>query len=500
MGRRRRGMSPIVAVIFVTVLAIVAALIIGRTVISNVNEDREIAFAKTALFDEKMKVKFVSVDQIDSNIINVTFCCASGTYKKVEITGQEVNELDIGLVIDRSGSMEQSGWTLNFNEGISPYEFYKNINVPKDDYSSYETFNVNSGTERLAVLLDWDRITGYVGSEGSEFALNLRNPSGTWIFGSNRPNVGGIVDPPDSVGTSDEYFSGISTKPQIVYIENPQEGNWRVKVYGWNLRPRSNPPNSQDVNVSVYIGDSSQIIRNPTIISLDAAKDAAKDFINDKRGNEQMNYVVFGSYGELKQTLTSDQQDLLNAVDDTGKEGGTAIQTGIKTATNNLIQNGRQDSDKLIVVLTDGQNDLGPDIAIQEANNTKNQGIEIFTIGLTGFVDEDMLKEIASYEDYYFYAPDASALGSIFGLVREKIIKKSVSTSLSDKFKIVFYNDTSSYITEISKMEPLVTKTFTFNLNGKITEATYFEVYPVIITDNGKDVIGGLIQTYYFRK
>lgn len=488
-----------IVITLIIILVIVAIGILGSLVYSMVKKNTEKFTIQSELLKEEFEMKKVIIDPTNESLINITFCCASSsltTRKKTKITNEE-KQLDFSLVIDRSGSMRQSGWTLDLEQTLSPVQEYLDLNVPRDDYGSSNTFNVPANTERLAVLLNWERKPGYIGSEGSEFALNLRNPSGTWIFGDNRPGVGGIVDPPTNVAGPDEYFSGISTKPQVVYIENPTQGDWEVKVYGWNLRPNTNRPDDQDVDVSVYFGTSAQIVKDPTIISIDAAKSSSRDFVNNIKDDDYSNYVVFGSYGELKQTLTSNKNDLLSAIDTTGMEGGTAIHTGIQTSANDLINNGRQDVDKIMILLTDGQNDAGPDIVIQEATNAKNQGIIIFTIGLTGFVDSDMLTSVASEPENYYYAPDASALQTIFNQIRDVIREFSTSSMLSEKFKIVFINATTSYTEEITNEEikPFETKKFEFDLTNKITNVIRIEIYPVII-NQGKEIIGALLQAY----
>ncbi len=498
--RGKKALSQIIAVTIIIMLAITSAAIVGRLAFGLIKKNGEIIEIKTELLKEDFRIKKVLINESNYSDIKLTVCCAT---KDVKLTKQEEikeqqKEIDFSLVIDRSGSMRQSGWTLGLQGGAIPIQEYKNLSVPRNGYSNSNTFSVPPGTERLAVSLNWDRKKGYNGSEGSEFALNLINPSGTWIFGTGRPGVGGIVDPPSDVGQGNEYFSGISTKPQIVYVENPNSGDWEVMVYGWNLRPSTNRPPSQEVNVSVFIGDSSEIIRNPTIISIDAAKDASRNFVNNIRAEDYCNYVVFGSYGELKQSITSNKNNLLLAIDDTGMEGGTAIHTGIQTSSNDLINNGRIDTEKIMILLTDGQNDIGPEIVIQEAENTKSQGIRIFTIGLTGFVDSEMLSAVASNPNDFYYAPDASALQTIFNAIRERIVETYYSELLSQKFLIVFSNKTQTYKEEITSqnIKPLETKTFSFDLQGKISNISKIQIYPVKERENGKEVIGQILQIY----
>ncbi len=268
--------------------------------------------------------------------------------------------------------------------------------------------------------LDWARRAGYIGSEGSEFVINLRRPNGQWIFSeyNGRPNsAGGTVDPDGSVGHGNEFYSGIATKPQEIHVQYPETGTWQVAVYGWNLRPKTSPPPNQHVNISIYIDHFNQshdnIGRKPTILSWQAAQEAAKSFVDDTASTERVGYVRFGSFADLAHVLSFDKNSVKNAIDNTGREGGTAIDTGIDEASTEFT-NARTNATKIMIVLTDGQNDNGPNPVIASALNAKSQGAVIFTIGLTGFVNEDMLQQVASLHEYYYYAPDASVLSDVY--------------------------------------------------------------------------------------
>ncbi len=353
--------------------------------------------------------------------------------------------LDIVIVNDRSWSMRQSGWTLNTS--IQPNPTFNDVNVPKNSYSQSFSFNVPQNTERIAIAITWDKEPNYNGSEGSEFALNIRRPSGSWIFGTGKPNnASGKVDPPDNAGANNEYFSGISTKPQIAYIENPQQGNWEVKVYGWNLRPKTSPPPSQKVNISIYQGNSTEIIKNPTILSNEASINASKRFIDEMPVTDRAAYVKFGSYALLSRPLTFNKNALKTAISNTGLEGGTAIQTGIESARNELT-NARQNATKIVILMTDGQNDAGPAPATQAAQLAKNQGIIIFTIGLTEFANKEMLQQIASVPQYFYYTQDASGLENIYAQISEAITaiyREQTLTSSDNALTNYLYPD--SYI------------------------------------------------------
>ena len=491
----KKGMSEVIATLLIILFILALIMIVWVFIANQIKSSKEKVETLNILNLENSRIEKVVGDFENGSQINLTikrvYSKAEKGVTKSNNTAYEKKSIDIILVLDRSGSMRQSGWILLTS--IPPTDI-NTLTVPNGAYSSSYSFYVPSGTARLAVALNWSKVPGYNGSEGSELAMNLRRPSGTWIANSgNKPDdLGGKVDPPDSIGTPSEYFSGISTKPQYFYIENPQMGTWQVKIYGWNLRPKTSPPATQDVSVSIYLGNSSVLNRSSTVLSSDLVKSASKDFI-DTLGNEDYAAIVrFGSYAELTQGLTSDKNSVKNAIDNLGSEGGTAINTGIDTARQHMISSGRSNSLKIITILTDGQNDVGPNPVLVSAQQAKNLNYTIFTIGLTNFVDENMLRTIATKPEYYYYS-DFNMLNQIYKDLSEKIINIQQIKTSTVSFIVKFLNKDTSCQREIPSSEIpdlLATKTYYFDVSGCITGITKIEVYAKI---NGE--IGPLIDS-----
>ncbi len=492
--------------------------------------------------------------------------------------------LDVMLINDASTSMTQSGWTLNTT--IQPILTFSNIPVPRNDYSPAVLFTKSSNKERLAVTVEWNGDSNYLGSESSEFGLNVKNTT-AWYFenGISRPNVlASIVDPPNNVGPQNVYFSGISTKPQVVYIENPEMGNWQAKVWGWNLRPSNNPPPSLNVTIKIYEGDQNEIIKNPTILSSNASKKAAISFVDLKSKEDAIGLVSFSTIIRSFHNLTTSSVDIKDAIDKTTFSGGTNITLGILNGTNHLITKGSINKEKIIILLTDGQNDDGPEPVIAAANFAKSQGITIFTIGLTNFVNEDVLKNISTKPEYYYFSPDGSGLEEIYDKILQTINTEVASEFKStmelcyhgpqtmqetmNKFKdkkihlyyinkpeglcindlmshnftketggkfysyseqpgvseiivdlantitnnyasasatnyllIVFYNKTETYSTKVYDLpkKPYETKAYTIPSSGTlpITNIEKIEVYPVIVTSSGKEIVADIPSDTY---
>lgn len=494
--KEKRGLSHVITTLLFILLGLAAIVIVSLMILNKINTAKEEIEILGVLGLENANIQKAVGDFENGGEINITikrtFSKAKKSTKIIssERDGEKI-PADIILALDRSGSMRQSGWILDTS--LSPAAT-TSLTVPSGSYSNTYPFSVAPGTERLAVAVSWDKIPGLNGSEGSEFAMNLRRPSGTWIANSgNRPSdLGGKVDPPDSIGTPNEYFSGISTKPQYFYIENPQSGTWQVKVYGWNLRPRTTPPPSQEVSVKIYTGDSLSINKSETVLSSELVKSASKSFVDKLEEEDRIAIVRFGSYAQLTQDLTSDKDNVKNAIDNIGSEGGTAIHTGIDTSISHLNAAGREEAMKIITVLTDGQNDAGPSPVITSAQQAKDLNYTIFTIGLTNFVDEDLLMNIATKPEYYYYS-DFNMLDEIYQELSKKISEIKEVKTVGVSLIVVFSNDEYSCQKEISETEMPnlgTIKTFSLYLEGCVTNITKIEIYGKI-----KGKAGPLIES-----
>jgi uncharacterized protein YegL len=142
------------------------------------------------------------------------------------------------------------------------------------------------------------------------------------------------------------------------------------------------------------------------------------DLVQDKSG-----LVSFNDIATLDQSLTSYHILTLEAISPLEAGGGTAIGSGIIVAQDELTSpRHRGNAGPVMVILSDGNNFTGPN-PVTAANSAKAEGTIIYSIGLGPWVDEILMKEIASDPDseFYFYAPTSEELDSIYGKVHEHL-------------------------------------------------------------------------------
>lgn len=169
---------------------------------------------------------------------------------------------------------------------------------------------------------------------------------------------------------------------------------------------------------------------------MEAAKEVAINFIQG-RPNDRIGLVIFAAESFTQCPLTIDHAVLINLFRDirTGMlEDGTAIGDGLATAVNRI-----KDSDsksKVIILLSDGENNRGQIAPLTAAEIARTFGVRVYTIGVgtigtapfpinTVFgqqvqnmevkIDEAMLKEIATLTGgHYFRATDKNKLEEIY--------------------------------------------------------------------------------------
>ena len=174
---------------------------------------------------------------------------------------------------------------------------------------------------------------------------------------------------------------------------------------------------------------------------LNAAKDIAVEFIAE-RPSDRMGIVVFAGESYTQCPLTTDRATLINLMQDIQTdliEDGTAIGNGLATAVARM-----KDSDaksRVVILLTDGVNNMGAVTPQDAADIAKTYGIRVYTIGvgangeapypvLTPWgnevrnmkveIDEALLKNIADMTGgKYFRATDNTKLAEIYSEINK---------------------------------------------------------------------------------
>jgi Ca-activated chloride channel homolog len=142
---------------------------------------------------------------------------------------------------------------------------------------------------------------------------------------------------------------------------------------------------------------------------LDAARTVIKDFVSTLEG-DRVGLVIFQARSLVMSPLTVDRaavQQTVSTLQPGLLPDGTAIGLGLAEALN-LIR-GSEARSRVVVLLTDGQNNAGEVQPLQAAQLAKTLGIRVYTIGFVERgedIDGATLKRIASDTGAVYY--DAS--------------------------------------------------------------------------------------------
>lgn len=192
---------------------------------------------------------------------------------------------------------------------------------------------------------------------------------------------------------------------------------------------------------------------------MEAAKKVAVDFVNE-RPTDRIGVVIFSGESFTQCPLTTDNAVLVSAIKNIRNgmlEDGTAIGAGLGTSVDRLRNSDARS--KVVVLLTDGENNGGlidPKTAKEIA---KAFGIKVYTIGIgtEGFapqpvntpmgvvierqkvsIDEPLLREIAKETGgKYFRATDNASLAAIYDDINA-LEKSKIDLITSIRFKDKF--------------------------------------------------------------
>jgi Ca-activated chloride channel family protein len=169
---------------------------------------------------------------------------------------------------------------------------------------------------------------------------------------------------------------------------------------------------------------------------LEAAKDVATQFISG-RPNDKIGLVVFSGESFTQCPLTTDHATVVNLfrnIESGMIEDGTAIGNGLATAVSRLKESSA--ISRVVILLTDGENNRGEIAPVTAAELAKTFGIRVYTVGVgtigtapypmqTPFgvqvrdvevkIDETTLQKIAETTDgKYFRATNNNKLAEIY--------------------------------------------------------------------------------------
>ena len=192
----------------------------------------------------------------------------------------------------------------------------------------------------------------------------------------------------------------------------------------------------------------------------EAAREVASEFIQG-RSSDRVGLIVFAAKAYTQAPLTLDYsflQEMLKEVEVGVIEDGTAIGTALAMAVNRLKET--EAKSKIIILLTDGQNNRGEIDPVTAAEVAEAVDVRTYTIGVGAYgeapfiidhpfagrqrrmvpveIDEDMLREVAEKTGgQYFRATNKDALSTIYkqiGDLEKTKVEERIYTDFSERY------------------------------------------------------------------
>ena len=206
-----------------------------------------------------------------------------------------------------------------------------------------------------------------------------------------------------------------------------------------------------DISPSMLQPDLS---RTQRIDRLTAVKAVVGSFVQ-KRTEDRLGLILFGTRAYVQSPLTFDKNavaEILNNADAGMAGNSTSIGDALGLALKNLRKE-KEKNNKVIILLTDGENNDGSLSMAQAIGLAEKEGIKIYTVGVgsdrnflgslfglgNGELDEKSLKELAQKtKGNYFRATDVNSLAEIYTKIDQLEPAKSEGNIVQEK-KDLFY-------------------------------------------------------------
>ncbi len=228
------------------------------------------------------------------------------------------------------------------------------------------------------------------------------------------------------------------------------------------LRDDEELVNGEGVDIVLCIDVSGcMLAQDFTPNRIEAAKEVASNFVAG-RPTDRIGVVIFSGESFTLCPLTTDQsvlQTQIASIESGQLEDGTAIGSGLATGVDRLRAS--QSKSKVIILLTDGENNGGQIPPVTAKELAKATGVRVYTIGVgtDGFapmptqtiggnvimerekvsIDEKLLQQIADETGgKYFRAKDNDGLKNIYGEI-DKLEKSKIEVTALKRYTEKFF-------------------------------------------------------------
>lgn len=419
---------------------------------------------------------------------------------------------------------DSDGNGINDNEEVFEKDYSAKDMITYYDTDVYPTINVEGTINVLESVTidtrDWDalincNVPGYIGT-AYEFNCDDEFESATVTFTLSEE----IMSKPDFVpaiyyyNEEEQYLDKLENQTingNNITAELEQFSSYIVlnskefdEIWDTEIIHYSDEDMKKPLKIGFAVDCSGSMSSNdPTYL-----RNTVSNLIIDKMEEKDSGFVVlFESYVNLTQGMTTDKNLLKNAINRSYNGGGTALRLSVERSIAQFDEASIENNRNIIMILSDGyDNEGGPDIStlVNMANRKK---IKIYSIGLGSDVDINLLTQIAEQTGGKFYhATTATDLEDIYKQIGGETVdykKDSNDDGISDYYTKLLCEGKLRTGTGIKLFDCIMNK----EANKVLSGYTYEQVQANNDLDgdglkNGEEieVVSNHLGTYVFMK
>ena len=208
------------------------------------------------------------------------------------------------------------------------------------------------------------------------------------------------------------------------------------------------------VGVVLVIDTSGSMNQNG---KLDAAKAAARQFVNSKQPNDQIALVSFNSQPRVLVNFTSDANVLLNGINGLAATGETALWDAVRTGVG--LYTDHPNLEPNLVIISDGADTVSTGGYSQAKSAAQGAHATVYAVGLTGgdFNGSSLQDLTGATQGQYAQTADPSQLTALFSQVQQ---------SLQNQYQITYTSKAQGGTLDISVAFGATQATASVNAGG----------------------------------
>ena len=179
------------------------------------------------------------------------------------------------------------------------------------------------------------------------------------------------------------------------------------------------------------------VIDTSATAEIPSSKSFAFDLIEKLSPDDRVGLVAYADTARLSAPLTDDRAAVKGAISDLTAKGKSALGAALQAARQEFARNGRDDAIFAVVLLSDGQSNIGPAPDV-EGGVAEEMGITIIPVGIGTLINKNLLGQLAADTGGVFYPrpTDRAVSGIVANLTsgiaaRDLTVKKTLPAQIA---------------------------------------------------------------------